>query len=126
MLRRMGPQLVDGAAWVDGKRLAWRAPCPAYAIDMRASSAPQQRHASGPDGAITSRVAAEQLVPGQARPAARQLDGPLLRPEHVAALLSVKTSWVYDAVRTGKLPCIRVGRHIRFTRGMLEEWLSGR
>jgi excisionase family DNA binding protein len=25
---------------------------------------------------------------------------------------------------TGKLPCIRVGRHIRFTRAMLEEWLK--
>ena len=53
----------------------------------------------------------------------RRLDGPLLRPDQAAALLAVKTSWVYDAVRTGNLPCIRVGRHIRFTRTMLEEWL---
>jgi len=57
---------------------------------------------------------------------ARRLDGPLLRPDQAAALLAVKTSWVYDAVRTGTLPCIRVGRHIRFTRAMLEEWLAGR
>jgi excisionase family DNA binding protein len=48
------------------------------------------------------------------------LDGPLLRPEQAAELLAVKTSWVYDAVRTGRLPCLRVGRHIRFTRAMLE------
>jgi len=41
-------------------------------------------------------------------------------------LLSVKTSWVYDAVRRGELPCIRVGRHIRFTQAMLEEWLEDR
>jgi excisionase family DNA binding protein len=54
----------------------------------------------------------------------RRLDGPLLRADQVASLLAVKTSWVYDAVRTGSLPCIRVGRHIRFTRGMLEEWLE--
>jgi excisionase family DNA binding protein len=54
----------------------------------------------------------------------RRLDGPLLRPDEVAELLAVKTSWVYEAVRTGKLPCIRLGRHIRFTRGMLEEWLD--
>lgn len=54
----------------------------------------------------------------------RHLDGPLLRPEQAADLLSVKTSWIYDAVRTGKLPCIRVGRHIRFTRQMIEEWLQ--
>jgi len=56
----------------------------------------------------------------------RSLDGPLLRPDQAAVLLAVKTSWVYDAVRTGSLPCIRVGRHIRFTRGMLEEWLNDR
>lgn len=62
----------------------------------------------------------------QTPPLARQLDGPLLKPEQAAALLAVKTSWVYDAVRTGRLPCIRVGRHIRFTRGMLEEWVQGR
>ena len=56
----------------------------------------------------------------------RRLDGPLLRPDQAAVLLAVKTSWVYDAVRTGNLPCIRVGRHIRFTRGMLEEWLESK
>ncbi len=56
----------------------------------------------------------------------RHLDGPLLRPDQAAVLLAVKTSWVYDAVRTGNLPCIRVGRHIRFTRAMLEQWLGGR
>ncbi|HEY1690127.1 MAG TPA: helix-turn-helix domain-containing protein [Solirubrobacteraceae bacterium] len=41
-----------------------------------------------------------------------------------AALLSVKTSWIYEAVRTGRLPCLRIGRHIRFTRTMLEDWLT--
>jgi excisionase family DNA binding protein len=57
---------------------------------------------------------------------ARRLDGPLLRPEQAAELLAVKPSWIYDAVRTGRLPCLRVGRHIRFTRAMLEEWLESR
>jgi excisionase family DNA binding protein len=56
----------------------------------------------------------------------RKLDGPLLRPEQAAELLSVKTSWIYDAVRTGRLPCLRVGKHIRFTRTMLENWLEDR
>jgi excisionase family DNA binding protein len=50
--------------------------------------------------------------------------GPLLRPDQAAYLLSVKTSWVYEAVRSGRVPCIRVGRHIRFTREMLEDWLA--
>jgi excisionase family DNA binding protein len=51
-------------------------------------------------------------------------EGPLLRPDEAAHLLSVKTSWVYEAVRTGRVPCVRVGRHIRFTRHMLEDWLA--
>jgi len=48
----------------------------------------------------------------------------LLRPEWAAWYLDVKTSWVYEAVRTGRLPCRRVGRHIRFTKAMLDEWLA--
>jgi excisionase family DNA binding protein len=55
-----------------------------------------------------------------------RLDDPLLRPDQAAQLLNVKTSWIYEAVRTGSLPCLRVGRHIRFTRMMLEDWLSTR
>ena len=43
-----------------------------------------------------------------------------------AQLLAVKPSWIYEAVRAGTLPCLRIGRHIRFTRTMLEEWLQGR
>jgi len=61
---------------------------------------------------------------GEIEPPIRPLDGPLLTPADAAELLNVKTSWIYEAVRTGSLPCIRLGRHIRFTRGMLEEWLG--
>jgi excisionase family DNA binding protein len=55
-----------------------------------------------------------------------RLDTPLLTPAEAAELLAVKASWVYDAVRAGTLPCIRIGRHIRFTRPMLEVWLRQR
>jgi len=41
-----------------------------------------------------------------------------------AALLNVRVSWVRDATRLGQLPCLRVGRHLRFTRAMLEDWLA--
>lgn len=53
-----------------------------------------------------------------------RLDGPLLRPEDAARLLAVKPNWIYEAVRDGRLPCLRLGRHIRFTRSMLETWLE--
>jgi excisionase family DNA binding protein len=56
-------------------------------------------------------------------PRALRLDNPLLKPDQAAELLAVRTSWIYEAVRTNRLPCLRIGRHIRFTREMLEEWL---
>ena len=57
--------------------------------------------------------------------AAVSLDEPLLDCEAAAALLNVRVSWVRDAARLGHLPCLRVGRHLRFTRVMLEDWLAG-
>jgi excisionase family DNA binding protein len=53
------------------------------------------------------------------------LDEPLLDCAAAAALLNVRVSWVRDAARLGQLPCLRVGRHMRFTRTMLEDWLAG-
>ena len=52
------------------------------------------------------------------------LGEPLLTAADAAALLSVRPSWIYEAVRDGRFPCIRVGRHIRFTRALLETWLA--
>ena len=53
------------------------------------------------------------------------LDEPLLDCQAAAVLLNVRVSWVRDAARLGRLPCLRVGRHLRFTRVMLEDWLAG-
>lgn len=52
-----------------------------------------------------------------------RLTEPLLRPEEIARLLAVKPNWVYDRVRDGSLPFLRIGRSIRFTRAMIEAWL---
>jgi excisionase family DNA binding protein len=54
------------------------------------------------------------------------LTEPLLTPAEAASLLAVRRSWVYEAVRWGALPCLKIGRHVRFTRAMLEEWLATR
>jgi len=51
---------------------------------------------------------------------------PLLKAAEAAELLSVRPTWVYEAVRSGTLPCLKVGRHVRFTRAMLEDWLATR
>ena len=53
-----------------------------------------------------------------------RLDQRLLTPAEAAQLLAVKTSWIYEAVRTHRLPCLRLGKHIRFTHHMLETWLE--
>jgi excisionase family DNA binding protein len=62
--------------------------------------------------------------PSTESPRTTLTEGPLLRPDQAAHLLSLKKSWVYEAVRSGRVPCVRVGRHIRFTRAMLESWLA--
>ena len=48
---------------------------------------------------------------------------PLLRPDEVARMLGVRRSSVYEYVRTGRLPHVRVGRHVRFLREDLEDWV---
>ena len=53
----------------------------------------------------------------------KSLGEPLLRPVDAAALLAVRPSWVYEAVRAGRLPCVRIGRHVRFLRSDLEAWV---
>ena len=62
-----------------------------------------------------------ELEPGPPR---STLNEPLLTPHDAATLLAVRVSWIYDAVRAGRLPCVRVGRHVRFLRTDLERWIA--
>jgi excisionase family DNA binding protein len=57
------------------------------------------------------------------RPAA-SLAEPLLDATAAAKLLSVKPSWVYEAVRARRIPHLKIGRHIRFLRSDLERWVA--
>jgi excisionase family DNA binding protein len=47
----------------------------------------------------------------------------LLTPVEAAALFKVKTSWLYEAARTKRVPYLKLGRHLRFLRSDLEAWL---
>jgi excisionase family DNA binding protein len=40
----------------------------------------------------------------------------LLTPDALCALLKVRRSWLYDAVESGVLPALRLGRQLRFRR----------
>lgn len=54
------------------------------------------------------------------------LSEPLLDATDAAELLSVRPSWIYEAVRAGRLPHLKIGRHIRFLRSDLESWVMTR
>lgn len=53
-----------------------------------------------------------------------RLDEPLLDAAQVAALLNLPRSTVYELTRSGRLPVLRLGRHLRWTRLMLEAALA--
>jgi excisionase family DNA binding protein len=50
---------------------------------------------------------------------------PVLTVEEAAELLGLSRSTAYDAVRTGDLPSIRIGRRILIPRARLEALLAG-
>lgn len=59
-------------------------------------------------------------------PAHNALAEPLLDTPAAARLLSVRPSRIYEAVRAGRLPHLKIGRHIRFLRSDLEDWVLTR
>jgi len=51
----------------------------------------------------------------------------ILTPEEVAARLKVPESWVYEKTRArcrNPMPCLRLGRYIRFDWNAVINWLS--
>lgn len=49
---------------------------------------------------------------------------PLLTAAEAARLLAVRPSWIYEATRNGELPCVPLGKHVRFLRSDLEQWVA--
>ena len=54
------------------------------------------------------------------------LDHQLLTAHEVADLLRLPVSTIYDLARNGRLPHLRIGRALRFSREDLEEHLAAR
>jgi excisionase family DNA binding protein len=50
----------------------------------------------------------------------------LLTPDDVCALLKVKKSWLYDAVESGALEAVRLGKQLRFRPSALVRYLEER
>ena len=53
----------------------------------------------------------------------RRMNGSLMTADEVAALLGVRTSWVYEQSRRGRIPTVTLGRYRRYRREAIEEWL---
>jgi excisionase family DNA binding protein len=48
----------------------------------------------------------------------------LLNAGEVAELLSVPKTWVLESARSGALPCVRLGRYVRFDEADVRAWLD--
>ncbi len=85
-------------------------------------------NAVGQEARRTGRAGASRFLSSEEVESASQapLEEPLLDAAAAAELLSVKPSWVYDAARSGSVPHIRIGRHVRFLRSDLEKWVLTR
>jgi excisionase family DNA binding protein len=58
---------------------------------------------------------------------AYRTDVKLLRPCDVVEMLGVSRSWLYDAAKSGRIPCVRLGSEdgpVRFRPEEIEEWLE--
>jgi excisionase family DNA binding protein len=49
----------------------------------------------------------------------------LLDAKAIAERLGVPESWVREAARSGAIPCVRLGRYVRFDLTDVEAWLEG-
>lgn len=53
---------------------------------------------------------------------ATPLTEPLLDVVEASELLNVRASWLREAVRTRRVPHLKLGKHVRFERAELETW----
>jgi excisionase family DNA binding protein len=52
------------------------------------------------------------------------MSGKLLDAGQVAELLNVPKSWVLESARSGAIPCVRLGRYVRFSESDVLSWLE--
>lgn len=50
----------------------------------------------------------------------------VLTIEELSSYLKIPKSTLYKVVREGKIPSQKVGRHLRFHRGAIDEWLKSK
>ena len=55
---------------------------------------------------------------------ARDLSERLVDAGEVAARLGVPKSWVLESARSGAIPCVRLGRYVRFDVADVDAWIA--
>jgi excisionase family DNA binding protein len=55
---------------------------------------------------------------------ARVVSGRLVDAATVAERLGVPKSWVLESARSGSMPCVRLGRYVRFSEEDVDRWLE--
>lgn len=66
-------------------------------------------------------------VPRAAAPGEEAIEEPcdrMLLADEVAAILRVPVARIYELVRTGRLPAVRVGRLVRIPESRLYSWIA--
>jgi excisionase family DNA binding protein len=58
------------------------------------------------------------------RASAEAVSGRLVDAAEVAERLGVPKSWVLESARAGALPCVRLGRYVRFDGDDVDRWLE--
>jgi excisionase family DNA binding protein len=53
-------------------------------------------------------------------------DADLMTPNEVCDFLKITKDWLYDQIQAERIPHIRLGRHLRFRRSDLQEYLDAR
>jgi excisionase family DNA binding protein len=73
-----------------------------------------------------SPLAARELAAEIAALIGRETPTPLLDARQAAEILNVPSSWIAAEARAGRIPHVRLGRYVRFSRDELMTWCEGR
>ena len=48
----------------------------------------------------------------------------LIGPKELAHKLDVPLSWIYSRTRTNEIPCVKVGKYVKFDESEIWKWLE--
>ena len=55
-----------------------------------------------------------------------KMEPSLLKPPQAAAYLSISQRKLWQLTNCGEMPCVRIGRAVRYSRQTLDDWIEQR